>query len=184
VSLVEAAFSAEQLAEMNPQARADDPHAVRLAADRARWNALEAAGFRPLEAAGALEGPATRVSDASFFVETRAPRDWRAPGWLLGIPAWLGCVTYEGVSFAARVRTVSTKPDSGDLILDKTAEGGRDAAQCSPAARGRDITQLADDPEEALTTGLWVHRFDRPRVERTTPSACTPGAAQPQLSLL
>jgi hypothetical protein len=52
-------------------------------------------------------------------------------------------------------------------------------------ASGSIITQLADDPEEALTTGPWVHRFDRPRVERTTPSACTPaGAAQPQLSLL
>jgi hypothetical protein len=112
VSLAEPAFTAEQVAAMNEAASAADDHAVQLAADRARWNALEAAGFRPLEATTSLEGPATVVRDVRFLVEARAPRAWRAPGWRTGIPTWLGYVTHEGVSIAARARTVSTKPGS------------------------------------------------------------------------
>lgn len=122
MSLTEPAFSAEQVAAMNAAVSAEDDHAVQLAADRARWNALEAAGFRPLEATASLEGPATVIRDVRFLVESRAPRAWRAAGWRTEIPSWLGYVTYEGVSIAVRVRTVSTKPGSEEVELDKTAE--------------------------------------------------------------
>jgi hypothetical protein len=107
--------------------------------------------------------------------------------WLgYGVPMWAAAYDYSPLAAV----TLSMPNTAGDIYrwcgFRKQSERPVSRSGGGHQPHGSIITQLAERQlEEQLTTGLWVHRFDRPQVTPSpAPQPATPCAPRTQLCLL
>lgn len=183
--LAEAAFSSDELDRMAPPVETSPAASVVEAVDAARKQALERAGFRPATPRTRIEGPATILTEVAFLADTTTTRSWIASGWLTQIPPWLAHASYQGVSVTVHVRTVTTNPDT-DEVVDKVAERS-DTSFASALDRALEerletwgVQELTADIERHGITppAVVVKRWDAEQVTTVTLTSDDPELAE------